>query len=41
LLSAMTKSNLMVVWARQLAGVSTRIVISEHNALSQNMVLIL
>jgi glycosyltransferase involved in cell wall biosynthesis len=39
LLSAMTKSNLMVVWARQLAGVSTRIVISEHNALSQNMTL--
>lgn len=37
LLSAMTKSNLTAVWARQLAGVPTRLVISEHNALSPNI----
>jgi len=37
LLSAMTKSNLMAVWARHLAGVPTRLVISEHNTLSPNV----
>lgn len=37
LLSAMTKSNLTAVWARHLAGVPNRLVISEHNALSPNI----
>lgn len=34
LLSAMTYSNLIAIWARQVAGVSTRIVVSERNMLS-------
>jgi glycosyltransferase involved in cell wall biosynthesis len=34
LLSAMTKPNFMAVWARHLAGVPTRVVISEHNTFS-------
>src|SRR5262245_25884661 len=37
LLSAMTKSNLTAAWARHLAGVPTRLVISEHNAFSPNI----
>ena len=37
LLSAMTKSNLMAVWARHLAGVPTRLVICEQNTLSPNI----
>jgi len=37
LLSAMTKPNLMAVWARHLAGVPNRVVISEHNTLSKKM----
>jgi glycosyltransferase involved in cell wall biosynthesis len=34
LLSATTKPNLMAIWARHLAGVPSRVVISEHNTLS-------
>src|SRR5262245_16220329 len=34
LLSAMTKPNFMAVWARHLAGVPTRVVLSEHNTFS-------
>jgi glycosyltransferase involved in cell wall biosynthesis len=37
LLSAMTHVNLMTLWARQLAGVSTRIVVSEHVTQTQAM----
>lgn len=37
LLSAMTKPNLLAVWARHLAGVPTRVVISEHNAFSLDL----
>ncbi len=35
LLSALEDTNLVALWARQLAGVSTRIVVSVHNNLSQ------
>ena len=35
LLSAMTQPNLIAIWARRLAGVSTRIVVSERNMLSR------
>lgn len=34
LLSAMTQPNLIALWARRLAGVSSRVVVSEHNMLS-------
>ncbi|MDN5871009.1 MAG: glycosyltransferase [Nitrococcus sp.] len=34
LLSAMTQPNLVALWARRLADVSTRMVITEHNMLS-------
>lgn len=34
LLSAMTQPNLVALWARRLAGVSSRVVVSEHNMLS-------
>lgn len=34
LLSAMTYSNLIAIWARRVAGVPTRIVVSERNMLS-------
>jgi glycosyltransferase involved in cell wall biosynthesis len=37
LLSALTKPNLMAVWARRLAGAPTRLVISEHSTLSPNL----
>jgi glycosyltransferase involved in cell wall biosynthesis len=37
LLSAMTHVNLMAVWARRLAGVSTRMVVSEHITKMQAM----
>jgi glycosyltransferase involved in cell wall biosynthesis len=37
LLSALTKPNLMAVWARRLAGAPTRLVISEHSTLSPNI----
>lgn len=35
LLSAMTHANLTALWARRLAGISTRLVVSEHNTLSR------
>ncbi|NER52747.1 MAG: glycosyltransferase [Symploca sp. SIO1A3] len=35
LLSAMQDINLVALWARRLAGVSTRIVVSVHNTISQ------
>jgi len=34
MLSAMNHSNIVAIWARQLAGVKTRLIISEHNTLS-------
>ena len=34
LLSAMKTTNCIALWARALSGVSTRIIVSEHNALS-------
>jgi glycosyltransferase involved in cell wall biosynthesis len=37
LLSAMTDLNLAVLWARRLAGVPTKLVISEHITLSQSV----
>jgi glycosyltransferase involved in cell wall biosynthesis len=37
LLSAMTYENLVALWARRLAKVSTRVAVSEHNALSPEM----
>jgi glycosyltransferase involved in cell wall biosynthesis len=37
LLSAMPYPNLTAVWARRLAGVSTRVVVSERNTLSRNI----
>ncbi|PKM11086.1 MAG: glycosyltransferase [Gammaproteobacteria bacterium HGW-Gammaproteobacteria-3] len=37
LLSAMTNPNLVAIWARRLASVPTRLVISERNTLSQVM----
>ena len=36
LLSAMTHANISALWAARLAGVSTRIVVSERNTLSQS-----
>ena len=36
LLCAMTHANISALWAARLAGVSTRIVVSERNALSQS-----
>ncbi|PKM11098.1 MAG: glycosyltransferase [Gammaproteobacteria bacterium HGW-Gammaproteobacteria-3] len=37
LLTAMTGPNLTALWARRLASVPTRVVISEHNSLSQKI----
>ncbi len=37
LLPAMTKPNLMAVWARRLTGVPTRVVLSEHNTFSVDL----
>lgn len=37
LLSAMTSPNLMAVWARRVAGVPTRVVVSEHNTFSVDL----
>ena len=37
LISAMFYSNLLALWAREAAGVATRVVISEHNTLSQRI----
>jgi len=34
MLSAMTHANVIAIWARRLAGVKTRLVVSEHNNLS-------
>ncbi|MCR4405258.1 MAG: glycosyltransferase [Candidatus Acetothermia bacterium] len=34
MLSAMTHANLIAIWARRLAGVKTRLVVSEHSILS-------
>ena len=36
-LSALTLPNLIALWARQLAGVPTRVVVSQRNTLSQNI----
>ena len=35
MLAALTPANLVAIWAQQLAGISMRVVISEHNTLSQ------
>ncbi len=37
LLSAMKHANIVALWARRLAGVPTRVVISEHNTLSESL----
>lgn len=37
LLSAKTHTNLVAIWARRLAGTSTRLVVSEHSCLSQEI----
>jgi glycosyltransferase involved in cell wall biosynthesis len=37
LLSAMSQANVIAVWARVLSGMSTRMVVSEHNTLSQSL----
>lgn len=37
LLSALHYTNEIAIWAKRLAGVSTRIVVSEHNTLSQSL----
>src|SRR5262249_57600460 len=37
LISATTYMNLVAIWARDLAGVPTRIVVSEHDHLSQHI----
>jgi len=37
LISATTYMNLVAIWARELAAVATRIVVSEHDHLSQHM----
>jgi glycosyltransferase involved in cell wall biosynthesis len=38
LLSVMSYGNLVAIWARELAGVSTRIVVSERNTLSHSLI---
>jgi glycosyltransferase involved in cell wall biosynthesis len=37
LLAALPTPNLLAVWARRLAGVKTRVVVSQHNTLSQTI----
>jgi glycosyltransferase involved in cell wall biosynthesis len=37
MLSGKTHTNLVAIWARQLAGAATRLVISEHSSLSQEI----
>jgi glycosyltransferase involved in cell wall biosynthesis len=37
LLSALFYANLMAIWARQVAGVSTRLIVTQHNTLSQRI----
>ena len=39
LISAMTNPNLLALWARRLAGVSTRVIVSERNMLSSYVAL--
>jgi len=38
MLSALTHANIVAIWAKLLAGVKTRLVVTEHNTLGQAMV---